>query len=381
MVVENFTPGVMERLGLGYASLREQAPSIIMCSLSGYGQTGPHAHRPRLRDEHGAGLGYLDADRLPRHGADEDRADLDRPLRRLPGRGRRHRRADPPRPHRRGPARRGLDAGGGDPDAGRAHRRVPAARAASWAQRRAPRGHGARLLRVRGRGRLAGRSPSATRPSGAPAATRSATPSGSTIRASPRPETATSITTPSTRRSRSGPRGARSSRRHNCCRRRACPPRPCSPATRCSPTSSSRRASSSTRSRSSTSARSRSSATSVRASTAAACRRAVAGPSLASTPTRCCARCWGLSDEELDGLAERGVTSGEPEAMMSPAARKSASLPFDALLEQRSLLRIDEDFREAIDAQGRAPQGARRQALTAVAGSLTPSAGRGRAWR
>ena len=46
MVVENFTPGVMERLGLGYASLRELAPSIIMCSLSGYGQTGPHAHRP-----------------------------------------------------------------------------------------------------------------------------------------------------------------------------------------------------------------------------------------------------------------------------------------------------------------------------------------------
>ena len=45
VVVENFTPGVMERLGLGYAALREHAPDVVMCSLSGYGQTGPHARR------------------------------------------------------------------------------------------------------------------------------------------------------------------------------------------------------------------------------------------------------------------------------------------------------------------------------------------------
>ena len=44
-VVENFTPGVMARLGLDYASLREHVPEIVMCSLSGYGQTGPNAHR------------------------------------------------------------------------------------------------------------------------------------------------------------------------------------------------------------------------------------------------------------------------------------------------------------------------------------------------
>ena len=45
VVVENFTPGVMERLGLDYAALREHAPEVVMCSLSGYGQTGPHARR------------------------------------------------------------------------------------------------------------------------------------------------------------------------------------------------------------------------------------------------------------------------------------------------------------------------------------------------
>ena len=59
----------------------------------------------------------------------------------------------------------------------------------------------------------------------------------------------------------------------------------------------------------------------------------------------------GLGDEELAGLAARGVTRGEPEALMSPAARENSPLPFDKLLEQGSILRIDEDFREAIDAQ------------------------------
>lgn len=59
----------------------------------------------------------------------------------------------------------------------------------------------------------------------------------------------------------------------------------------------------------------------------------------------------GLGDEELAGLAERGITRGEPESLMSPAAREGSPLPFDKLLEQRSVLRIDEDFREVIDAQ------------------------------
>ncbi len=42
-VIENNRPGVMERLGLGYASLRAENPRLIYCSISAYGQTGPRA--------------------------------------------------------------------------------------------------------------------------------------------------------------------------------------------------------------------------------------------------------------------------------------------------------------------------------------------------
>ena len=46
VVVENFSPGVMARLGLDYATLAQANPALIMCSISGYGQTGPSAQRP-----------------------------------------------------------------------------------------------------------------------------------------------------------------------------------------------------------------------------------------------------------------------------------------------------------------------------------------------
>jgi len=46
VVVENFRPGVMERLGLSYASLRETNPRLIYCAISGFGQTGPDAFKP-----------------------------------------------------------------------------------------------------------------------------------------------------------------------------------------------------------------------------------------------------------------------------------------------------------------------------------------------
>lgn len=41
VVVEQFRPGVMERLGLGYEHMRAINPNIIYCSITGYGQTGP----------------------------------------------------------------------------------------------------------------------------------------------------------------------------------------------------------------------------------------------------------------------------------------------------------------------------------------------------
>ena len=43
IIVEQFRPGVMERLGLGYARLAEINPRLIYCSITGYGQTGPRA--------------------------------------------------------------------------------------------------------------------------------------------------------------------------------------------------------------------------------------------------------------------------------------------------------------------------------------------------
>ncbi|MGH6776421.1 MAG: CaiB/BaiF CoA transferase family protein [Bradyrhizobium sp.] len=43
VVLENFRPGVMERLGLGFGTLSHQAPSLIYCSISAYGQSGPRA--------------------------------------------------------------------------------------------------------------------------------------------------------------------------------------------------------------------------------------------------------------------------------------------------------------------------------------------------
>src|SRR5947209_254208 len=45
VLVENFGPGVMEKLGFGYADLAKDHPALIYCSLSGFGRTGPYKHR------------------------------------------------------------------------------------------------------------------------------------------------------------------------------------------------------------------------------------------------------------------------------------------------------------------------------------------------
>ncbi len=48
VVVENFSTGVMERYGLGWAQTREINPRLIMLSISGMGRTGPYAHHVML---------------------------------------------------------------------------------------------------------------------------------------------------------------------------------------------------------------------------------------------------------------------------------------------------------------------------------------------
>jgi formyl-CoA transferase/CoA:oxalate CoA-transferase len=45
ILVENFRPGAMERLGLGYAALRAEFPALIYASISGFGQDGPFRER------------------------------------------------------------------------------------------------------------------------------------------------------------------------------------------------------------------------------------------------------------------------------------------------------------------------------------------------
>ncbi|MEO0344383.1 MAG: CoA transferase [Pseudomonadota bacterium] len=46
VVVENFRPGVMDRLGIGYETLKAVKPDLIYCAISGFGQDGPWVHRP-----------------------------------------------------------------------------------------------------------------------------------------------------------------------------------------------------------------------------------------------------------------------------------------------------------------------------------------------
>lgn len=46
VLIENFLPGTMARMGLGYNDLRPLNPRLIYCSITGYGQYGPDANRP-----------------------------------------------------------------------------------------------------------------------------------------------------------------------------------------------------------------------------------------------------------------------------------------------------------------------------------------------
>src|SRR5260370_7177999 len=58
VVLENYRPGVMKRLGIDYPELAKVNPRLVYCAISGYGQTGPAAGRPAYPPVLHAATGY-----------------------------------------------------------------------------------------------------------------------------------------------------------------------------------------------------------------------------------------------------------------------------------------------------------------------------------
>ena len=58
VLMENFRVGGLAKFGLGYEQLREEFPGLVYCSITGFGQTGPYAHRPGY-DMMAQGMGGL----------------------------------------------------------------------------------------------------------------------------------------------------------------------------------------------------------------------------------------------------------------------------------------------------------------------------------
>ena len=46
VIIENYKVGQLKKYGLDYESLKKLKPDLIYCSITGFGQTGPYAHRP-----------------------------------------------------------------------------------------------------------------------------------------------------------------------------------------------------------------------------------------------------------------------------------------------------------------------------------------------
>jgi len=66
VILEQFRPGIMEKLGLGYESLKQTREDLIYCSITGYGQTGP------LKDRAGHDINYLALSGLASHSGRAD---------------------------------------------------------------------------------------------------------------------------------------------------------------------------------------------------------------------------------------------------------------------------------------------------------------------
>lgn len=59
IIIEQFRPGVMDRLGIGYQALRAENPAVIFCAITGYGQTGP------LHDRAGHDINFMARSGIP----------------------------------------------------------------------------------------------------------------------------------------------------------------------------------------------------------------------------------------------------------------------------------------------------------------------------
>lgn len=70
VVVQNFRPGVADKLGVGYEALAAHRPDLIYVSISGYGKDGPYAQAPAsdsvMQADSGLMFANQDADRMPR---------------------------------------------------------------------------------------------------------------------------------------------------------------------------------------------------------------------------------------------------------------------------------------------------------------------------
>lgn len=65
VVLENFRPGVMDRLGLGYETLKADNPGLVYCSITGFGRNSPHGDKPAFDIVAQALSGVMDVNREP----------------------------------------------------------------------------------------------------------------------------------------------------------------------------------------------------------------------------------------------------------------------------------------------------------------------------